>query len=226
MSTLAQKNAWSSKIQSFIRIKNQRYDQKILGNTFSIERSDSEDLVFSFDSVIAEEASKDLSPQLDRTIDLIRLGFSCSVHFNGGYKNGQDDTELRMIKNQIEKLYGGFENDERDVEDGTSNGEILFSRSIKLSCYELFDNHIVDLCSPSIDATSSTQKNEDNVRLLHGTVTNLTKTVCPSAVSALSIIDHAMQMRLYLSASTAIAPHEVKASDTGISPPSRLIGAV
>jgi len=230
MSILPQKNAWSSKFQSFIRIKNQRNDQKILGNTFSIKQSDSKDLVFSFDSVIAEEASGDLSPQLDRTIDLIRLGFSCSVYFNGGYKNGHDDTELKMIKNQIEKLYSGFENDERDIEDGISNGEILFSRSIKLLCYELFDNHIVDLCSPSIDATrgveTSTQKNEDNVRLLHGTVTNLIKTVCPSPVSALSIIDHAMQMRLYLSASTAIAPHEVKASDTGIPPPSRLIGAV
>jgi hypothetical protein len=226
MSTLVQKNEWYSKIQSIIRIENQRDDQKIVENTFLIERSNSKDLIFSFDSVTAEEDSGDLLPQLDRTIDLIRLGFSSSVYFNGGSNNGQEDFELSMINNQIEKLYGGFENDERNVENGISNGEILFSRSVKLSCYELFDNHIVDLCSLFIDGTSSTQKNEDNVRLLHGTVTNLIKTVCPSAVSAISIVNHAMQVRLHLSASTAIAPHEVKASDSGNQPLSRVIGTV
>lgn len=225
-----QRNIWSSKIQSFIQIENQRDDQKIVDNTFSIGRSDQKDIVFSFDSVISEKSTEDILPLLDRTIDLTRLGFNSSVYFNGNCKSQQEDTELKVIKNQIDRLYNGFENDEKNVEDGIqSNGEILFGRNVKISCYELFDNRIVDLCSPSIDAVFPRENGnspQNNVRLLHGTVTNLIKTPCPTAESAIAVVSRAMQIRLQLQVSVAVAPHEVRASDSGIPPSSRLIGAI
>lgn len=228
-----EKNIWSSKIQSFILIENQQDDQKIIDNSLSIARSNHKDLSFSFDSIVPEKCSGNLLQLLDRSIDLIRLGFNSSIYFNGISKNRQEDAELKMIKNQIEKLYAGFEKDESNVEDGIQScGEILFSRSVNFSCYELFDNRIVDLCSLSIDTTNfmentnSTKKNEDNIRLLHGTVTGLTRILCISVESAMAVVSHAMQMRLHLRVSTAIAPHEVKASDSGIPPPPRLIGAI
>jgi hypothetical protein len=227
-----QRNVWSSKVRSYIRIENQRDDQKIVGNTFSIGRSDQKDNLFSFDSVITVKSNEDSLPQLNRIIDLTRLGFNSSVYFNGNCKSQQEDAELRVIKNQIEGLYNEFESDEKNVEDGiqSENGEILFDRSVKFSCYELFDNHIVDLCAPSSEEKTyreieNSPKN-NSIRLLHGTVTNLIKTPCPTAESAIALVSHAMQTRLQLSVSVAVAPHEVKASDSGIPPSSRLIGAV
>ena len=233
MSSLARKkDVWSSKLQSFVVIEDKGADHEIItkDNAIAILRGDGKKQTFTFDSVMEEGMSEQLLPQLRKTVQLIRLGFNTSIYFNGISKNQESSAENTVIRDQIQTLYAGFENDERNVENGIqSGGEILLFRTVKLSCYELFDGHIVDLSAHQSDeAKAKVTNSRTSLRLLHGTVTNQTKELCPTFESAMTFITHAMQARQFLCVSTPVAPYDVKTADVTRPPPipPRLLGAI
>jgi Kinesin motor domain len=231
-------DVWSSKLQSYVVIYEKKEDQDIshLDNTFSVGRADGKKQAFVFDSVVDDNLRDTLLLKMKKSIRLVRLGFNSSIYINCNSKLGDSTAEIVFIRDQIQTLYKGFEIDEKNVENGVqSGGEILLFRSIKLSSYELFDNHIIDLSLQHTDdvikvksTTTSVRKPDQFIRLLHGAVTNLGKATCPTLESAMAIVDHAMNMRLFMSASPTESLYDMKPVDPGkaVGASSRLLGAI
>ena len=229
-----EKDVWSTKLQSYLVIEEKRDDQEFFSeeNTFSIGRGDGKKQSFVFDSVVEDSLRHCLLQRMKKSIRLIRLGFNASIYINCNSRHC--DAEIAVIKDQIYTLFEGFEKDETNVQNGIqSGGEILLFRTVKLSSYELFDNHIIDLSlSQTDDAGKSkvtpTKKSNRYLRLLHGAVTNLVKTACPTKESAMEIVNQAMAMRLFLSVCPIEGPYDPKAVDATrtVRGPPRLLGAI
>ena len=241
MSSPARKrDVWSSKLQSFVVIEDKRDDDEILPNdhTISIGRIDGKKQTFSFDSIIVGDYHEQLSLKLAKVVLLVRLGFNCSIYVNGTSKNVENSPENTVVKDQIRSLYESFTTDEKNVENGVqTGGEILLFRSVKLSCSEIFDGHIADLSLHHNDEHTknklgTTVKSVPSLRVMHGTVGNLTKELCPTLESALAFINHTMQLRQHLVSAIPIAPYDVtstefsKSTSSSSVAPQRLLGAI
>jgi hypothetical protein len=169
---MMKKSVWSSKLQSYILIEDKQDDQEIdlQRKSINIGNGGGKKLTFIYDAVIEEKLREGLLLLIKKSVQLIRLGFNSSIYVNGSSSSHQS-AELMIIKDQLETLYKGFENDERNVDIGIqSGGEILLSRNVKVSSYEAFDNQLKDLCipqnvTPNASAKGIEQKN--SIRLLH-----------------------------------------------------------
>ena len=229
-------DVWSSKLQSFVVIEDRKADQEIIkdDNAILVLRSDGKNQNFFYDSAVDEGSRDQLLSKLKKSIHLVRLGFNSSVYINGNSKNQQDSIESMIVKEEIQQLYLGFESDEKNHENGIqSSGETLLFWSVKFSCYELFDGHIVDLsCQKCDEATNSKtnliRKGAQEPKVVHGAVTNVAKESCPTAESAIAFVTRALLMRQFLFIGTALGPYDGKAPDVAKPPPSpaRLVGAI
>lgn len=228
---------WSSKFQSYVVICDKKEDQDILHHeSLSVGRADGKKQTFNFDSVVEDNLRDTLLLKMKRSIRLIRLGFNSSIYINCHSKLNDSDAETACIRDQIQTLYKGFEIDEKNVENGIqSDGEILLFRSIKLSSHELFDNHIIDLSLQHNDdvvkgksPTTSVRKPDQFIRHLHGAVTNLVKATCPTLASAMAVVNHAMNTRLFMSVFPSESLYDMRPTDPGkaVGASSRLLGAI
>ena len=195
---------FSAKLTSVVVVtERQKTTQDIVNEekSYVITKSDGKKQVFTFDSIIENNYEQILGPLIvDKSLQLVCFGFHSSILITGV----GNDVESLIVETQLAKLFTTLNDDSGCL----TNGEMVLSFEVELSCYETFADRIVDL---------TTEGEGKNLKILNGAVANLTRIPCVTSDSALEMVRAALRRRTVLVASRSIDI----ASSTN-----RLIGAV
>ena len=181
------------------------FSAKLTSVVVVAERQTTQDIVNENKSyVITNNYEQILGPLIvDKSLQLVCFGFHSSILITG---MGNQDVENLIVETQLAKLFTALNDDSGYL----TNGEIVLSFEVELSCYETFTDRIVDL---------STEGGTEgkNLKILNGAVVNLTRIPCTTSDSALETVRTALRRRSVLVATRSIDL---------LSTSNRLIGAV
>jgi hypothetical protein len=184
--------------------------------------------IFSFDTVLpVDEASSQgnnptpIGLSLSPSTKFVSLGFDSAVFINGRPRNSGPEIEASIIEDQVSSLFSDvYPESSSGASDmnvgsaGTSTGsqhpvlgELIMKRHVKVSCYEIFDNKIIDLIANMASATiaSPTASTNSCPRLAGDAVDGLQRVACVNAAAAMDVIREALSRRTCMGVAQDVA---------------------